>query len=279
MSLGPTRGNVLNCMRKALREENVDGWFGHLMTLTLTFLAQDKLIPTEQNYQGMRDRLDRENPTLNSHLLDAYIHLVVSGIIIPKPQAPNFPSFNRFVLTSFGKEWIIADHIIPEDAIGFLSALKHSIQALDPVVEQYIQEALVTYDRKAFFAAAVMLGAASEKVVYQLMEALQGSVKNKQRKSELANAMERRGLPKMFQLIEDTLESAIEKKKIPYDVHEGCHHHLMSIIEAIRVQRNDAVHPAIAEVDQQRVWMSLIAFPAACRKVHDLIEWLGENKI
>lgn len=281
MPEGSSRDIVLTYMKRALRVESSQ--FGRLMNTTLRLLAEDDLLdlPRDQDYDGLFSPDFRGNPKLATHLLDCYFQLLVSGVIIPQPPTvPNFPSFDWIILTPFGKEWIEADgEFIPETSSGYLSSLKHSIPELDPVVEQYINEALLTYNRRAFFAAAVMLGAASEKVVYQLMEALQMAVTAKQMKKELANAMERRGLPRMFELIRETLESAVSKKKIPYDVHEGYHHHLISILEAIRVQRNDAVHPTIAEVDQQRVWMSLTAFPAACRKVYDLIEWLKKNKI
>lgn len=83
----------------------------------------------------------------------------------------------------------------------------------------------------------------------------------------------------MFKLLLDHLESLKNAGTIPYKVHEGSEIHLLSLMEAIRVQRNDAVHPATAAVSKRSVWLTLIAFPAACRKVYDLIDWLQANKI
>lgn len=99
------------------------------------------------------------------------MQMMVDGIIVPRPEPPEFPSFTRYLLTDFGKEWIKEQAVIPEDSQGYLTVLRQSIPKLDSVIEQYVNEALLTYNRCAFFAAAVMVGAASEKALYLLMEA------------------------------------------------------------------------------------------------------------
>ena len=43
------------------------------------------------------------------------------------------------------------------------------------MIKKYVQEALTTYERQAYFAAAVMIGAAAESAVYLLAAAMQKS--------------------------------------------------------------------------------------------------------
>jgi hypothetical protein len=57
---------------------------------------------------------------------------------------------------------------------------------------------------------------------------------------------------------------------IPYDVMEGTTRHLMSLIEYIKVQRNDAVHPMTFQVSADSVRFSLNAFPLTFKKVEAL---------
>ena len=77
----------------------------------------------------------------------------------------------------------------------------------------------------------------------------------------------------MFEQINKVLTRHIESGHLPYDIHEGSEHHLMSLFEAIRVQRNEAVHPTVGQVTPATVRLTISAFPSACRKVYDLIDW------
>lgn len=45
------------------------------------------------------------------------------------------------------------------------------------------------------------------------------------------------------------------------------------------MQRNEAVHPQAGQVTAVTVRLALSAFPTACRKVYDLIDWLRANKV
>ena len=57
--------------------------------------------------------------------------------------------------------------------------------SMDDVVEQYVTEALIAFERQAYFAAAVMLGAASEKALYILAEAMVDALKSQKAKQTL----------------------------------------------------------------------------------------------
>jgi hypothetical protein len=58
---------------------------------------------------------------------------------------------------------------------------------------------------------------------------------------------------------------------------EGALTHLSSLFEAIRVQRNDAVHPSTGAVEEDSVRLSYEAFPHAIKKAEALRAWFDEN--
>jgi hypothetical protein len=64
---------------------------------------------------------------------------------------------------------------------------------------------------------------------------------------------------------------------IPYSVSEGASPHLASLFEAIRTQRNDAVHPMNATVSASSVRLLLCSFPYALGRTEKLRAWLGAN--
>ena len=211
-------------------------------------------------------------------IVEAFHYLLHNGLITPAPQKPNFPSnSNEFIVTERGKQWANGGTPVPEDASQYMDVLGSLVPNLNTVIRQYVEESLVAYQRQAYFAAAVMVGAASEKAIYLLGDALLQSIKSAQEKKKLVDAMQRRSLRGLFDSIQEILKA--KQKAIPYSVSEGAEQHLLSFFDSIRVQRNEAVHPNAVQVTPSKVQLSLSAFPHACQKVYDLTEWLSSNSI
>jgi hypothetical protein len=269
-----TLSAVIGAMRDSLkllsREERID--FPALMTSTVKELASVGLVvePADDS-RAAWERLRDKHP-LAFLLIEAYSQVETLGYIVHWPNTPQPPHPNWFRLTERGKQWVSSAGPALEDSDGFLAALNGLIPTLDTVVKQYIAEAVVTYSRQAWFAAAVMVGAASEKLVYMLADSLLVITGGSNHRS-LEKTIKERNLPNLFEHLSKVLTGHIESGDLPYDIHEGSEPHLMSLFEAIRVQRNDAVHPTVGEVTPATVRLTLSAFPAACRKVYDLIDW------
>jgi len=243
-----------------------------LMTATLKELARVGLaVEPGDDFRGIWERLGTRHP-LAFVLVEAYAYVVTFGYIVHWPNTPQPPHPNWFRVTERGKQWVSSASPALEDSDGFLAALNTQIPTLDPVVKQYIAEAVETYNRQVWFASAVMVGAASEKVVYMLADSLL-VITGRSDRRPLEKAIKERNLPNLFAQLNKVLTGHIESKSLPYEIHEGSEPHLMSLFEAIRVQRNDAVHPAVGEVTPATVRLTLSAFPSACRKVYDLIGW------
>ena len=82
-----------------------------------------------------------------------------------------------------------------------------------------------------------------------------------------------RKLDRLFSFIERVMIDCHSQDVIPYDVMEGTTRHLISLIEYIKVQRNDAVHPMTFQVSADSVRFSLNAFRLTFKKVEALRHW------
>jgi hypothetical protein len=293
------RGKVIRFMREALRDKCVreknpnrpiTASYGDLVNETLRLLIKaGQLAPPRP---GQEDSINLfndvaaidQNKPLVTMLTESYTYLLVQGIIIPRPASPNYGSYdswNNYQLTAFGKEWSCNDtEPIPEDIDGTIGYLRSAIPALDDVVLQYISEALRAFDRRLAFASAVMLGAASEKLFYLLAEAVANAIQNPAAQKELVKLFnDTRILSRLREKIKDTLEDNISNGKIPYAVHKDSLNSILSLFTAIRIQRNDAVHPAAGAVDSAQLRLLLLSFPHICRKIYDLVDWLRMNQL
>jgi len=187
--------------------------------------------------------------------------------------------FPHFRLTKFGQDYISLSTPHYYDPQGYMEFLRKIVKNLDPVIEQYVFESLNCYRQQLFFASAVMIGAASEKAILLLLQAITNSMSNPSSKRKAAQLLERPNLPEILDTISKTVNSLIKAKTIPYSVHQGCIEHLMSLFEMIRVERNDAIHPITGQVNRDKVFLSLQTIPMALESTNRLIEWFGSNTI
>lgn len=211
--------------------------------------------------------LDLKNATA-----EAWFYLFRNGYTAPAApddylQAPNLYRVN---VTQRGIEWFDGKEPIPEDARSYMAFLRGLASMLDPVIEQYVTESLVAFNREAYFAAAVMIGAASEKTIYLLAESLLDAFVDPKKREKLEVLLKRRKLGDLLDTVGKLIHDA---SNLPYEVTEGSESHLISLFEAIRVQRNDAVHPMNATVSADSVRMTIVAFPHALAKVEELRSW------
>jgi len=270
------RDLILEVMRRTPRTQ-----FNSILNDVENLVIQRDLFPNRgakpaPNIDARYSRERRLEPADKAQINEVVWDLIVERILTPgyDDSNPNYP-FVR--LTSFG-EAVLSDsaphHYDPE---GYLEYLNTTIPDLDPVLKQYLAEGLGCFRRGLYFASAVMIGAASEKAVLVLLKATVSHISDLQKKEAALQLLERPRLPAIFGTITETLSSLSARNVIPYNVHQGSAEHLMSLFEMIRVQRNDAVHPAAGQVDRTKVFLSLQTLPAALQCVSRLVAWLDQN--
>ena len=246
-------------------------------------VVERDLFPSSEDCQRLGiDFKYYQNKTLNSTdkltINQIIWDLIIERIVTSGYDASN-PNLPFFRLTKFGQGYISQSAPHYYDPQGYLEFLRNIVQNLDPVIEQYIFESLNCYRQQLFFASAVMIGAAAEKAILLLLQAITDAMSNPSNKRKASQLLDRPNLPEIFDTIRKTLNPLIAAKTIPYSVHQGCIEHLMSLFEMIRVQRNDAIHPISGQVDRAKVFLSLQTLPIALESIYKLIEWFQSNTI
>lgn len=238
--------------------------------------------PSPNDYHPGRTYLyDKAPYDLQAAANEAFCYLLNAGYAYPKPTG-DYLNFNRsewYGWSERGKQWIQGAEPIPEEASGYMSFLRGRVPRLDDVIEQYVSEAITAFNRDANFAAAVMVGAASEKAIYLLAASLLTALKPSHRRTGLETTLNRRQLFALLESLRKILEdcSIGNSPTIPYSASEGATAHLASLFEAIRAQRNDAVHPMKAVVSVSSVRLLLCSLPYALSTTEKLREWLDAN--
>jgi len=212
--------------------------------------------------------------TINEIIWD----LMIERVVTPGRDASN-PNYPFFSLTDYGEKIVTQTAPHYYDPEGYMVYLKTIVPSLDSIIEQYIFESMNCFRRQLFFASAVMIGAAAEKAILLLLQAIHDSISDPSKKKKVGQLLDRPNLPEIFNTISKTLDPLIKSNTVPYNVHLGSTEHLLSLFEMIRVQRNDAIHPISGEVDRTKVFLSLQTIPVALESIYKLIEWLSSNSI
>jgi hypothetical protein len=151
------------------------------------------------------------------------------------------------------------------------------VPTLDATVKEYVEEGLGSFEHDRFRAAAVMIGAASEKALYMLADAMLGAISTQQLHEKFAPPLRRRDLADLFERMKRLLEKADALPGRPFEIFDGGEDHLVTLIRAIQVQRNNAVHPMNERVTDETVRLSYLAFPFALQKMEQLREWFSNH--
>lgn len=258
--------------------------YDHYLSRLWTELEKSKMqeiirTPQFQMASGRVFMYEQSPYELRAVATEAFFYLFHNGYIAPVPPdgSPNQPTLHSYRVTQRGLEWFDGVEPFPEESAGYMKFLSERVPNLDSVIEQYVTEALTAFERRAYFAAAVMVGAASEKALYMLAESMFDVFKDAKRHDKLKALLDGRKLKDLFEYVRDAIHGASKAKVLPYSDAEGSATHLTSLFEAIRVQRNDAVHPMNATVSADSVRLLLQSFPYALSKSEELRTWFATH--
>lgn len=210
-------------------------------------LAKEKKIGIS-NLSGLQQQLCSERQRSNHHVKDdsfllkfyeAIAQLRRRGLLVDVVESNVMPPRTSTRLTSVGEKSDFHDGILIliDDAHEIVNSLKEEIPKLDSVVEQYYLESLRTCQEGFYISSVICLGAASERAINCLAEAVvnrdasyQADIETQRTVSALTRYLSQ-NVNKIFKSIaEPTFQSELRDK-------------LEGMARIYRLNRNDAGHP------------------------------------
>jgi hypothetical protein len=179
--------------------------------------------------------------------------LVIEGVIAIGMNDHN-DQWPWLSLSEYGEHVIALGRPTPYDPSGYMETLSR-YNALSPIEERYLRQALVAFRHNIPDAAAVMLGAASENLIIGLGEKVETT--DPAEAGNVRRVLDGPALPLLR-----WLQDYFEQRKV------GLHRHLrenlnttfFGVAALIRSARNDAGHPELDFVDREQVFVNLQLF-------------------
>lgn len=157
----------------------------------------------------------------------------------------------------------------PDDPEGYLKTLRIRIPDLDELVLLYAREALLAYEARCYLASTVMLGVASERAFQLLGESFARWLPG----AEAENFRKAFDNPRNNYITKfGEFRKRIEPKKgdIPQEFADNMALNLDSILDLLRINRNEAGHPTGRRVDRDEAYINLQMFARYLQKLYAL---------
>jgi hypothetical protein len=187
-----------------------------------------------------------------------------------------FSNWN-WVLTPRGRNLIESrDDYEPDDADSYLTNLKHQIHGIDSLVLVFVREALRSYSAQCHLAASVMLGVASERAFQLLGEAFGGWLPEEESRRFL-EVFEKPRQTYVAKFLEFRRRIEPLKNQLSDEFSDNMALTLDSVLDLLRITRNEAGHPTGRSVDRDEAYINLQMFARYLKKLYGLSAFFRAN--
>lgn len=164
-----------------------------------------------------------------------------------------------------------------DDPQGFLDHFTATNPNADPVIVQYITEAVLTFNAGCPKASTVMMGCASEQAIIVLHETFKAKISDTAKKQQYEKQTENAPIARLYDQLHDRL-TKMAAKKFDRALAETLKHEFPGMFQLVRKQRNAAGHPElVGEHDPKSVVFNLRLMTEYVRRVYLFIDFFKTN--
>jgi hypothetical protein len=214
-------------------------------------------------------RTCHSNDRPNQHqIFEVFWGLVAQGLAyidISQPSPENW----KLYLTESGWAAVRDEYVNPDDPSGYLSGLFKSVPNMSDLVRLYINEAVNTYYRRCYLSCTVMLGVAAEAAFMEVATSFVSWCKSGP-SDKLDKILRNPRSNYINKFIEFRKRLVVEKNRIPPELRDGLDIHMGSVLDLLRMCRNDAGHPTGRQFHRDDCFTSLRIFARLAKRIYML---------
>lgn len=207
---------------------------------------------------------NRPSPDLITQTLWSLLGRGLVYIDIWQPAPENW----SWELTNAGTESAKDEQFNPDDPERYLLRLRSNISNIADVVYMYTAEAVRCYTHECYLASAVMLGVASEAAFLEMAQASVNWLQSSGKKLQEILDNPRQPYVKKFEEFRKRIEP--RKSELPDELADGMSLTFDSVLDLLRISRNEAGHPTGKPISRDDQYISLQMFGRYLKRLYDL---------
>ncbi len=179
-------------------------------------------------------------------------------------------------LTPKGRAAALDEEANPDNPSKYVQRLKTSVQNVNPTVLQYAEEALDCYNNRNYLASAVMLGVASEAAFLDMARAFGNWLPEGKERTNFVRSIENNKQIYLAKFSEFRKRIETHKSELPDDLSDGMALTFDSILDLLRIYRNDAGHPTGKQMSRDDSFINLEMFVRYLQKLYAFKSFFDE---
>lgn len=237
-----------------------------------------RLRASDTRLHFVTEDLRKNNPQLaETHVVAELWACLAERLVYLDADSQNSFGNWDWILTKRGKHLLDSnDDFEPYDTDRYLATLARQLPNLDPIIRAYAQEALVAHANECFLASSVMIGVGSERAFQLLGEAFANWLPtNEAKRFRDVFDKPRQTYIAKFQEFRHRIDPL--KDQLPEEFRDNMALTLDSVLNLLRVTRNEAGHPTGRRIDSHEAYINLQLFGRYLKKLYDLRDFFLAN--
>ena len=170
------------------------------------------------------------------------------------------PSNWTLRLTEAGIDAAQDGAVNPDNSGEYLERIKRIVPNTNKVVIQYAREAVTAYNARCYLASSVMLGVASEAAFIDMASSFGGWLHLPKERERFLTILENSRQNYITKFLEFRKRIEKYKTQIPDELSDGMALTLDSVLDLLRIYRNEAGHPTGKVVNRDDAFINLQMF-------------------
>lgn len=226
---------------------------------------------------GLERSINRSlSHTEDRMILEILHELHTANILMPALDRSN-TGWPWFALTPHGREVLAAAGPPVYDYDRYLSDLRGRTR-IDPIVGAFLSEALQAYQRSLFVAAVAMLGCASERAIWLLMNGYVDAIADQTNRDKLRSRIASRDISYAYKRFRESFDST--RHQLSDELSADFDVHVDAVFQFARLLRNSVVHPAtMPTISHAVAYASLQQFSYYLPTVTKIIEHVSTHPV
>ena len=229
--------------------------------------------PFSEKLEGKTNRIDIQHGK-NKCVVKVYS----TGTIQVQGAASNLKDALEKAKQAIENEEAIGE-MLPFEIEKFPETLKERIPSIDPVIVRFISEAIISVKAGSNLGCAFLLGGASEKAVYLLIDVYTNAIKDESKKEKFKARISGKFISKVFNSFKNSYKSSKNK---PQGM--GWTNDLEVKIEQIfqfcRICRNEAGHPHLPpNLDKGVLLANMGQFVKYIEDIYQMMNYYENNDV
>lgn len=168
--------------------------------------------------------------------------------------------------------------LLPFEIEKFTETLKTNIPHIDPIIIRFIDEAICCFKANSLLGCAFLLGAASEKAIWTLIDTFGLSINDQTNREKYFSRVGKGSISRAFEEFKKSFGGCKTKPR-NFDLTQDLQIKIEAVFQFCRICRNEVGHPQIvSNLDKGVILANLGQFIKYVETIYGLIDFYAANK-